>query len=616
MSRKPKAALKGVGLVLVFAALVLSLPGTWLTDFSTSVKPGLQTRPSAAAGALAWLHVEHPARQRAFIADELGRTVILRGVASGGLMDYWSGTNPTVLRPAPLLPIDPAAYQGRCPVNSVTIWQPPLCRSDLAEMHALGFDVVRLALSWSLLEPEPGTYDRRYLERIAQVVGWASAEGIYVILDMHENAYSRYLTRPSPPPWPGGTATSLNQLSGAPPWAVITDFWPSEVFFGQRELNPAVFAAFNSFWLNRPVAGPAGEAPGSGLQDHYIGALAMLARRFKDDSAVAGYGVFNEPWPGFVPPPAFEDLFLFPFYRRVLDALTGAGDGLPCPPPASAAPPCGYPDLGIHDRSHLFFVEPDHLREQTDFATSLPLPFSSAANLVYSIHAYTHVFTLDALAGQDPRHASYPPGGFELSYGSAELEARSMHAALFVDELGDQPADDALLLANQLAVEERHQVGSVLWLWKQNCAVVPTWGVYDGLYDGQPNQRCAYDRPPGAQDAAPVAQNGCLRPERERLLARVWPRAMAAASSKVTYSYDSGTGLFNLIANAPAGAPETLLFVPRQVRGTVAITGLATIASTEQAPDGSRLVHVQPEGGFYHVAVLPTSLALTPCAEA
>ena len=604
--------------VLVGGLAALTLPGALLTDLSTSLRPRLQSNPAmrAPAGAPPWLHVEHPSRQRPFIADEMGRVVILRGVATGGLIDYWSGTDPAALRPAPFFPVDPAAYEGRCPSNSITIRQPPLCREDLTEMRALGFNVLRLGLSWSLLEPDPGVYDRRYLDRIAQVVGWARDEGIYVILDMHENAYSRYLARPVPPPLPGGSPTSLNQLSGAPPWAAITDFWPSEVYLGQRELNPAVFAAFNSFWLNRHVTGRTGEAPGSGLQDHYIGALATLARRFKDDSTVAGYGLFNEPWPGFLPPPAFEDLFLFPFYRRVIDALTGAGDGLSCPGSAWAVPACGYRDLGIHDRAHLFFVEPDHLRAQTDFPTSVPLPFSSSANLVYSIHAYTHVFTLDALAGQDPWRASYPPGGFELSYDSAELEARAMRAALFVDELGNQPADDALLLANQLQAQERHQIGSTLWTWKENCAVVPTWGVYDGVFGAQSDQRCAYDRPPGAGADAAAHQNGCLRPLRERLLARVWPRALAAASSNVTYSYDPGTGLLNLIASGPAGAPETLLFVPRQVRGAVGVTGAAVISGTDQGQDGSRLVHVLPQGGFYRVVVLPAPLALTPCRSA
>ena len=60
-------------------------------------------------------------------------------------------------------------------------------------MRALGFNVVRLVLNWSQLEPTAGTYSATYLNRVAQVVGWAREQGIYVILDMHQDQYSRYI---------------------------------------------------------------------------------------------------------------------------------------------------------------------------------------------------------------------------------------------------------------------------------------------------------------------------------------------------------------------------------------------------------------------------------------
>ena len=56
---------------------------------------------------------------------------------------------------------------------------------------------------------------------------------------------------------------------------------PACALFGIDELNPAESASFYNFWQNSPVAGPQGQAPGTGLQDHYIGALAALAQRFR-----------------------------------------------------------------------------------------------------------------------------------------------------------------------------------------------------------------------------------------------------------------------------------------------------------------------------------------------
>ena len=40
-------------------------------------------------------------------------------------------------------------------------------------MAALGFNSVRLPLSWSLLEPQRGRFNQTYVDRVAQVVGWA-----------------------------------------------------------------------------------------------------------------------------------------------------------------------------------------------------------------------------------------------------------------------------------------------------------------------------------------------------------------------------------------------------------------------------------------------------------
>src|SRR5262249_61357825 len=124
----------------------------------------------------------------------------------------------------------------------------------------------------------------------------------------------------------------------------------------------------------------------------------------------------------------------------------------------------------------LFCWAPHPARRRRASPPSLPLPLRSAATLVSALHASTHVFTLDALAGQDPRRASYPPGGFELSYVSGQLEARALRAALFVDELGNQPADDAILLANQLTSQERHRGGALLVVWEPNCAGGATCG--------------------------------------------------------------------------------------------------------------------------------------------
>jgi endoglycosylceramidase len=488
---------------IIIGGALLGEPGQWAESAIALARLEPQP-PTPPAGSLDWLHVEHPRDRLPFIADPQGRPVVLRGVVAAGLVDYWSGTDPSVQDAPPHWPIDPAAYaNGACPPNDITIWIPPLCRGDLAEMRDVGVQVLRLAISWSLLEPQPGRYSATYLQRIRQVVDWASAERIYIILDMHQNAYSRYVGRVDPRhlPLPNGAAPGLNDYDGAPAWATFTDGMPSEKFLGQREVNPAVFEAATSFWLNR-----------DGIQDRYIEAIAELARAYKDNSTVIGYNLFNEPWPGWIPPPAFDDQLLFPAYRRVIDAVTGTRDGLPCPVGWPYAPACGYIDLGIHADHQMYFVEPGLVREVTDFPTHLPTQLTAYPNVVLGLHAYTHIYTLDAIIFHaDANNSTWP--SFEQSYRWGEFEAGQLGAAMFVSEYGNDPRNDARLLVFQAALQRRYHVGSTFWVWKQNCGSGP-WGLYDGVVPA--SGACAYDS--ASPDTATKPQNGPLRPERAEIV--------------------------------------------------------------------------------------------------
>jgi hypothetical protein len=549
---------------LVLLISVCSYPGALIESMVVRVSPLHAATSRSPSGAMPWLHVEHPARGTPYIADDQGRLVLLHGAIPAALLEF--GATATTAPGSPIYPLDPAAYDSKCPeASSAGGRYPPLCRSDLEQMAAVGFNSVRLPLVWGLLEPARGRFNQLYVDRVAQIVDWARTLGMYVIIDMHQNAYSAFVG--------AGPGVDLTYNSGAPAWATITDGLPSRVLVnGKREANPAVVEAFNNFWYNR-----------DGIQAEYINAIAYLAKRFKTDSAVAGFSVFNEPQPGWNLPPGFEDLLLFPFYRRVIDAITGAGDGIPCWTGFFMPAPCGYPDQGIHDLHHLVFLDTGLDREITDFPTHLGLPFTSYANVVLSLHAYTHIYTFDALAGQTLEQATYPWGGYDQSYSLAEREAKAMNAALFVAEFGDSPSQDPMILANQVLEQERHRAGFAFWVWKENGS--GSWGMFD-------------------------QQTGCLRVARERLLARVYP--VASSDSNLSYHYDSETGAFSLAATGSSGDPATVVYIPPEVRGEVAASGGATPA-TETRPDGSRLVTAAPSGGAFSITVAPAPLVLTGC---
>jgi hypothetical protein len=278
----------------------------------------------------------------------------------------------------------------------------PLSRNDLAQIRALGFTAVRLAVSWSLLEPAPGQYNFLYIDRIEQVVHWAAEQDIYTLIDFHQDNYAYFV--------PGGGA------DGAPAWAcppssayndssIISslDRKLLESILGKDHLsylNPLI--AFENFWRNAAVRG----SPfGGGLQQHYAHAIAQVARRLRDNDAVLGYELMNEPLPGVsltnLNPFSFANATLYPFYRRLAQALTGVRDDRPTchadqPWPVCNGAPvlcrrtedlrCAVPDLDVHTKQMLFF-EPVGLRNEFDFSPQrITSPWTTYPNIVYAPH--------------------------------------------------------------------------------------------------------------------------------------------------------------------------------------------------------------------------------------
>ena len=151
-------------------------------------------------------------------------------------------------------------------------------------------------------------------------------------------------------------------------------------------------------------------------------------------------------------------------------------------------------------------------------------------------------------------------------------------------EFGDSPSWDSLILSNQLLEEERHRVGFAFWTWKENGGS-GSWGVFDPA-------------------------SGCLRGARERLLARVYPRA--SSDPNLSYHYDSATGGFSLTAIGRAGDAATVVSIPPEVRGSVTVSG-AGPPETQTNPDGNRLVTASPSGGAFSITVAPAPPVLGGC---
>ncbi len=158
------------------------------------------------------------------IVDDHGAEVQLRGVNVNSLGDYFQA-NPS--------------YPTTVPVTD----------ADWAAMQAGGFDVVRLLISWSTLEPTKGHISQGYLATIHDAVAAAARHGIYSVIDMHQDAWGKYVASPPGTACPSSAKPGIG-WDGAPDWATITDGADTCAAAGVRELAPAVMHAWDHFYAD------------------------------------------------------------------------------------------------------------------------------------------------------------------------------------------------------------------------------------------------------------------------------------------------------------------------------------------------------------------------------
>lgn len=379
---------------------------------------------AASTAALPRLHAEPDIERGGRIMDSKGREVLLRGVNVNSLGQYWQGTE----KP-PTLPFD---------------------RHDPARISQIGWNVVRLIVSWSRVEPQPGEYNERYLDRVERWIDRLEANGVYTIIDFHQDAWGATLAAP-----PGETCPAPSQpgfgWDGAPGWATFDDDLP-RCFTNARELNPAVRAAWTAFFEDRKAAG------GVGIQTRYARTLRHVANKFAKSSAVAGIDIMNEP-----NALGQEDNdALGPFYAAAVKAIrAGEKSGR------------GF--------RHLILFEPSVLWSL--IGSGAPPTFGMDRNLVYSPHLYG-----GSIGGEGPPSRE--------SFETALAEAKTFGGApVLTGEWGGDPGratgkDDDYFNSHQ-ALQEEFRIGATVWTWKQSCGdphaathdpgtapPLPPWGLY------------------------------------------------------------------------------------------------------------------------------------------
>lgn len=474
-----------------------------------AVGAGRRTPPPA----LPLLHAVPDAADGGRIVDAAGRQVVLRGVNVNSLGEY--ARNNAFPPTAPFRAGDPAVIRG------------------------IGWNVVRLVVSWSAVEPTPGRYDAGYLRRVAATVKSLADAGVYTIVDMHQDAWSATLaTRPGeacPPP----SRPTLG-FDGAPAWATLGSGLPHcEIV--QREGSPAVYASWQAFLADAP--GPGGVGVGTRFVRMWGYVAAYLAR----STAVAGFDLLNEP------------LLLGPgdaaraarLYARTLSAIR-AGE---------------RSRRGVR---HLVMVEPSILFSNS--GEDAPVPFPHDPDVAFAPHIYTGTFP--SPGPPDPRWFSSARrlagayGGVPVVNGEWGGRPRSR-----------DPIDAGYFNAYQ-ALQDSYGFSGVYWIYRSSCGdpfeIDQKATEAGGLYDVD----CRTNRDRG------------IRRDLARLLARPYPRAVTGRIS--SFSFDPRTRLFRL-AYTPSRPRRALTEVALPRRAYPAGYRVAVRGAAVVSPAGASVLRLRED---------------------
>jgi endoglycosylceramidase len=309
---------------------------------------------------------------------------------------------------------------GRLPLEDIPIFD----AGDAERMQAFGFNLLRLPINWSALEPMPGVYDGSYLDRIAAVVDACGAHGIVVLLDFHQDAFSKEIGQDGAPRW------VLDRLLGPGNYPYLGG---PLIDLNARRLAPATLDAFRRFFNNE-----------QNIQATFAAAVGAVARRFRRSRDVLGYELMNEPLSVPATNPAQS---LLDFHVRVGTAIRRL------------------------DRRHLIVFEPDTLRNLTNQAPLPSAPFPLRGGM-YAPHIYTGVFDGQTYSGD--------PALLTPSMEHAAAEAAAWGTPLLVGEYGIDPGNPHAneWITQELDLQDRLRAHSTFWLWEEISS--GHWGLFDG----------------------------------------------------------------------------------------------------------------------------------------
>ncbi|KAM3465349.1 hypothetical protein MY5147_003870 [Beauveria neobassiana] len=169
---------------------------------------------------------------------------------------------------------------------------------DVQNLHELGVNIVRLGHSWAGAEPVRGEYNQTFLDIMKQQTKLAEEQGIYVLVDVHQDVLAQQLCGHGVPDW----FVEKDWITGFRRFPFPLKFEP---FTTDSQGFPSPQSQCNTIdWSLSYLTVAVGNAFGrlynnfDGLGDAFAAYWKKLAAEYVDTSNIVGYNLLNEPWVG------------------------------------------------------------------------------------------------------------------------------------------------------------------------------------------------------------------------------------------------------------------------------------------------------------------------------
>jgi uncharacterized membrane protein HdeD (DUF308 family) len=246
-------------------------------------------------------------KSRSWFRDEDKRYVLYRGVNFGSRSKF-----------PPYLPIAPL---GANSITEVDLKKEiESVRPELDLMKKLGFNVVRLLVSWKALEPRPNPNldellpeGRQYLTYLKEIIDELYSRNIYVILDFHQDIANEIYGGDGFPDW----ALAIDKEYERPKHSQPDNKWQIKYM-----INKSLRRTFKLFWENSLTNTEEG-LENYPVRTHLEKTISQTVKFFKSQNnsavypAVLGVEPFNDPHPNVLPKKEFETSYLVDFYNNV-----------------------------------------------------------------------------------------------------------------------------------------------------------------------------------------------------------------------------------------------------------------------------------------------------------